>query len=189
MLVILFLVFCLAAAVSVYGVKTAFHFYQADRMLGPAWLVADALFISAAWTLARRARTRSEEDAETGRESWIWGLAAFAVWLPGARLIARACAASGLPGAPFYFSIGAWTVILAGLCRRLRSAAALPTPMARSRAALAAALWRAAGALILAVCLGADLSGARAAGLFSAMIDWPSRALFAWVFLAARLKV
>ncbi len=191
MLPIIFLIFCFAAAVSVYGVKTAFNFYRADRMLGPAWLIADILFVFVAWTLARRARARSEEDAETGRESWVWSLAAFAVWLPGARFIARACAASGLPGAFFYFSVGAWTVVLAGLCRRLR--AALPTdlgsPKARSGAALAAVLWRAAGALILAVCLGADRGDARAAGLFSAMIDWPSRALFAWVFLTARLKV
>ena len=195
LLVIVFLVFGLAAAAAVYGVKTAFNFYRAERLLGPTWLVADILFAYAAWTLARRAWTRSEEEAETGRESWVWSLAAFAVWLPGARLIARACVAMELSGALLYFCVGAWTFGVVGIVWRLRAAlptdfgSGIPSPRARSRAALAAALWREAGALILAVSLGADLNEARAAGLFSAAIDWPSRALFAWVFLTAKLKV
>jgi len=54
---------------------------------------------------------------------------------------------------------------------------------------LASGLWRAGGAVILALWLGADLNDASAAGLFSALIDWPTRALFAWAFLTSRLKV
>ncbi len=107
---LVFLVFVLGAATAVYGVKTAFNFYRADRMLGPTWLVADILFISAAWVLARRAWSRSGEEAESGRESWVWSLAAFAVWLPGARFIAQSCAALELSGVLLYVFVGSWTV-------------------------------------------------------------------------------
>jgi hypothetical protein len=191
MLAIIFLVFGLGAAAAVYGVKTAFNFYRADRMLGPAWLLADILFLAAAWALARRARDRSEEASEPGREDWVWGLAAFSVWLPGARIIARACAAVELPGALLYFFVGAWTLGAGGLFWRLwrERGHADGHPVTGSRPASAAALWRAAGALILVAAYGADLNDASAAGVFSAAIDWPSRALFAWAFLTSRLKV
>jgi hypothetical protein len=191
MLAVVFLVFVLGAAAAVYGVKTALDFYRADRMLGPTWLVADILFAGAAWALARRAWSRSEEDREAGRERWIWGLAAFAVWLPGARIIARACMAVELPGVLLYFFVGAWTASAAWLFWSLwreRGHGDL-FPVSGSRPALAAAAWRAAGAVILALWLGADLNDVSAAGIFSAAIDWPSRALFAWAFLTSRLKV
>ncbi|MCR4294019.1 MAG: hypothetical protein NUW21_00685, partial [Elusimicrobia bacterium] len=64
-----------------------------------------------------------------------------------------------------------------------------PAAVPGSRPALAAAAWRAAGALLLAAWLGADLNDVSAAGIFSAAIDWPSRTLFAWAFLTSRLKV
>jgi hypothetical protein len=191
MLVILFLVFSLGAAAAIYGVKTTFNFYRADRMLGPTWLVADILFAGAAWALARRAWRRSEEDAESGRERWVWGLAAFAVWLPEARIISRACMAVELPGVLLYFFVGAWTLGAAVIFWRLwteRGHGDL-SPVLGSRPASAAAVWRAAGALILVLALGADLNDARGAGIFSAAIDWPSRALFAWAFLTSRLRV
>lgn len=191
MLAIIFLVFSLGAAAAVYGVKTALNFYRADRMLGDSWLVADILFAAAAWFLARRAWTRTEEDAEAGREPWVWALAAFAVWLPGARLIARACMAVELPGVLLYFFVGSWTASAAWLFWRLWKERGHfeASVVSGSRPALASALWRAGGAVILALWLGADLNDSSAAGLFSALIDWPTRALFAWAFLTSRLKV
>lgn len=190
MLTIAFLIFGLGAAAAVYGVKTAFNFYRADRMLGPTWLTADILFLGAAWFLARRAWLRSEED-EPGREPWVWGLAAFAVWLPGARFVALACAWAGLPAVLQYFFVGAWTAAGAAILRPLwRERAHVDlTPVRASRPASAAALWRAAGALAIVLWLGAELNEPRAAGIFSAAIDWPTRALFAWAFLTSRLSV
>ncbi len=187
----IFLIFTLSAAAAVYGVKTALNFYRADRMLGSTWLAADILFLCAAWALARRARSRSEEESDSGREFWVWGLSAFAVWLPGARLVARACMAVELPGVLLYFFVGAWTAGAAGLFWRLWRERDLgdPLPVSGSRPASVAALWRAAGALLLVVALGADLNDVSAAGIFSAAIDWPSRALFAWAFLTSRLTV
>ncbi|MEK7234528.1 MAG: hypothetical protein AAB268_11980 [Elusimicrobiota bacterium] len=191
LLTLVFLVFVLGVAASVYGVKTALNFYRADRRLGPSWLVADVLFAGAAWALARRAWSRSEEGAESGREPWVWGLTAFVVWLPGARMIALACMAAELPGVLLYFFVGAWTLGAAGIFWRLWSERGHCDilPVAGSRPASAAAVWRAAGTLLLVAVLGADLNDARAAGIFSAAIDWPSRALFAWAFLTSRLKV
>lgn len=190
---IVFLVFCLGAAASVYGVKTAFNFYRADRMLGPSWLVADILFAAAAWTLARRAWRRSEpeEADEQAREPWVWGLAAFAVWLPGSRFIGAVSTSVGLPAALLYFFVGAWTVAAGGIVYRLwrERAHAERVPATGSRPVLGAAAWRALGALALVAALGADLNTPRAHGLFSAAIDWPSRALFAWAFLTSRLEV
>lgn len=193
LLVMVFLVFGLAAAAAVYGVKTGFNFYRADRMLGPTWLVADLIFAAAAWKLARRARRRSEaeDEDEGGREAWMWALAAFAVWLPGARLIARACMAWELPEPLLYFFAGAWTLAAGGLFWRLwreRGHAEL-APVSGSRPAMAAAAWRAVGGLLIAVALGTELSDGRAAGIFASAIDWPTRALFAWAFLTSRLKV
>lgn len=191
MLSVLFLVFVLGAAAAVYGVKTFLDFYRAERMLGSTWLLADILFAGSAWAIARRAWSRSEEDREAGRERWVWALASFCVWLPGARIIARACMAVELPDVLMYFFVGAWTAGAGWLFWRLwreRGHVEL-APAAGSRTALAAAAWRSAGAIILALWLGADLNDASAAGIFSAAIDWPSRALFAWAFLTARLKV
>jgi len=188
---IIFLVFGVAAAAAVYAVKTSFDFYRAERMLGSTWLVADILFLFAGWTLARGAQRRSEGDVEEEREPWIWSLAAFAVWLPGARIIARACAMAELPDALIYFFVAAWTAVLVGLCWRLWKERGHGSSIALSgsRAASAAALWRAGGAILLVLALGAELNDAKAAGIFSAAIDWPSRTLFAWAFLTSRLKV
>lgn len=186
-----YLVFVLGAAAVVYGVKTYLDFYRADRMLGPTWLAADVLFAAAAWFLARRAWRRSEEDAVAGRERGLWALAAFAVWLPGARIVARACMAVDLPFVLAYFFVGAWTAGAGWLFWRLwrERTYADAAAVRGSRPALAAAAWRAAGALLLVAYLGADLNDVSAAGIFSAAIDWPSRALFAWAFLTSRLEV
>lgn len=186
-----FLVFVLGADVIIYGIKTHFDFYRAERMLGPTWLVADLLFAGVAWTLARRAWRSSEAEAESCREPGVWGLAAFSVWLPGARLIARLCLMADLPSVLVYFFVGAWTLGAGVIVWRLwseRGHAGL-SPLFGSRPALTAALWRAAGALLLVAAFGADLNTAGAAGVFSAAIDLPSRAVFAWVFLTSRLKV
>ena len=188
---VVFLVFCVGAAAAVYAVKTSFDFYKAERMIGSTWLFADVLFLLLAWTLARGAWRRSEGDAEAEREPWIWSLAAFAVWLPGARIIARACTAAELPGALLYFFVAAWTAVSVGTCWRLWKERGHGSSLALSysRPAAAAALWRAAGAILLVLALGAELNDAKAAGIFSAAIDWPSRTLFAWAFLTSRLKV
>lgn len=188
---IIFLAFALGAAAVVYGIKTAFSFYRAERMLGPTWLLADLFFGWAAYKFARRAWDRSHEDSETGRESWVWGLSAFAVWLPGARIIARFGLALELPAVLTYFFVAAWTAAAAGLAWRLWKERHLfpASAVSDSKPAAVSAVWRIAGSLILVLWLGADLNDARAAGIFSAAIDWPSRALFALAFLASRLRV
>lgn len=189
--VLVFLIFCLGAAAAVYGIKTGLNFYRADRMLGPSWLVADILFAAAAGTLFRRAWSRSVEEEAPGREDWVWGLSAFAVWLPGARIIARACAAVELPLVLLYFFVGVWTVVAAGVAWRLwRERGHIDLlPVSGSRPALTASLWRAAGALLLVAIFRSDLNEPSVAGIFSAAIDWPSRALFAWAFLTSRLRI
>lgn len=193
MLAVVFLVFVLGAAASVYGVKSVFNFYRADRMLGPSWLFGDLLFAAAAWRLARRAwdRSESEEAAGEGREPWIWAVAALAVWLPGARFVATLCGFFELPAPLLYFFVGSWTAAAAVVFWRLfkERAHADAAPARGSRPVLGAAVWRAAGALLLVLALGAELNAPRAEGLFSAAIDWPSRALLAFAFLTSRLKV
>ena len=186
-----FLAFAAGGAACVYGVKTAFGFYRADRLLGPTWLAADCLFAWIAWRLARRARLRAEDGDHSAREGWIWAAAAFSVWLPAARLVARASAAFGPPAVLLYFFVGVWTVACFGLCRQLwkeRSHSA-GAPVRASGAAAAAALVRAGGALALLAWLGAGAGDEKAALLFSVLVDLPSRALFGWAFLTSRLEV
>lgn len=188
---IAFLVFVAGGALLVYLINTAFNFYRADRMLDATWLAADFGFAWGAWRLARRAGELSEEAAEPGRVPAVWAAAAFATWLPGARFLARATANAGLPSALTYFFVGSWTATAAWLFRQMwreRGHAPL-SPAEVSRPALAVALWRAAGALLLVWWLGADLNESRAEAMYSTLISWPTRALFAWVFLASRLKV
>ena len=186
-----FLVFCLGAAGVVYGIKTTFNFYRADRMLGATWLLADILFGVAAWKLARRALARSVGEGEEGREPWVWALAAFGVWLPGARFSARVCDVIELPDVLLYFVVGVWTAAAVGLSWRLwRERGHFDhSEVVKSRPAAGAVLWRAMGALLIVAWLGADLNDARAGGVFSIAIDLPTRALFALAFLTAKLKV
>ena len=61
MLTIIFLVFCLGAAAAVYGTKTAFNFYRAERMLGPTWLV--------------EAKLGALRDRLVRRDSLLWAAA------------------------------------------------------------------------------------------------------------------
>lgn len=191
LLTIIFLVFTVAAAAAVYGVKTSFNFYKADRMLDSYWLVADILFLAGAWVLARQARDRSEEGDDEGRADWIWRVAAFSVWLPGARFIGALCTAYELPDALMYFFVGGWTVAALVVFWRLWKERGHfdPTPVSSSRPALIAAGWRVAGSLLLILWLGADLNDMRTGGFFSTFVDLPSRALFAWAFLTGRLKI
>lgn len=190
-LTLAFLAFVAGTGAAVYGVKTAFNFYRADRMLGPTWLVSDILFLATAAVLARRAWRDVTEGEAAQRPSWVWLLAGFAVWLPGASLTGRACLAAGLPSVLMYFFVGAWTAASWGLGWRLwrERGHAETAPQSGARPAMTAALWRAGGALMLIAMLGYDLNAERTAGLFSVLIDWPSRALFAWAFLTSRLKV
>lgn len=186
-----FLAFTAGTAAAVYAVKTAFNFYRADRMLGPTWLVSDLLFLAASALLARRAWREAREEEAGQRPPWVWALAGFVVWLPGASLVGRACLAAGLPSVLMYFFVGAWSAVSWGLCWRLwrERGHAETRPLSGAKPAMTAALWRAGGALMLIATLGYDLNAERTAGLFSVLIDWPSRALFAWAFLTSRLRV
>lgn len=191
MATVVFLVFGLGASTVVYGVHTAFNFYRADRMLGSTWLLADLLFAWGAWKLARRTLYLTEEGGEGDREHWMWAVAGFSLWLPGARLVARFCMMVELPSILMYFFVGAWTAAAGYLAWRLWQERGHfdATPVADSRNAKISALWRFAGSLLLILWLGEDLNSSRAAGIFSVAIDLPSRALFALAFLTARLKV
>ncbi|MBI3287982.1 MAG: hypothetical protein HYZ74_00510 [Elusimicrobia bacterium] len=183
------LLIILAGAACVYGVNTVFKFYRAQRSLGPTWLLGDILFASAAWALAARAKASAErEEPAASRELWIWGVAGFVVWLPVARVIARTCAATGLPDALLYFFVGAWTAAAGWAFWRLwlTRGRVDPAPVSRSRFALAAALGRALGAAAVALSVGWD---ARSGGVFALLIDLPTHALFAWAFLTSRLEV
>jgi hypothetical protein len=187
-----FLVFALGAGVVVYGVRTVFGFYLAERLIVETWLLGDLLFAGLGLWLWRRALERAALDEEPGREPWIWVLAAFVVWLPGARLLARLCAAAGLPDAILYLFAIAWTVAAAWTARLLwreRVHAELAEPAGLSRAAAAAALWRAAGALVLLAAWGPGKADDRAGAAFAALVELPSCLLFAWAFLTAKLKV
>jgi hypothetical protein len=186
-----FLAFVLGAAFVVYGIKTAFNYYRADRMLGPTWLLADLLFAYGAWKIGRRAWDNESDDDEKGREAWVWAVSAFAIWLPGGRLVARFCDMVGLPEALMYLFSAAWIYAVWHFGRLFwRERGHFDkTELPASRPAKTAALWRAIGTAALILWLGADLNDARAAGMFSIGIDWPSRALFALAFLTARLAV
>ncbi len=187
-----FLVFALGAGLVTYGIRTAFGFYLYERLIADTWLLGDLVLGGLGVWLWRRALRRSEMDEEPGRERWIWILAAFVVWLPGSRLLARLCAAAGLPDPILYLFELAWTVSAAWFARlswRERGHAELSEPVDLSRAAAAAALWRAAGALILVGMWGPGKLDERAGAAYAALVQLPSCLLFAWAFLASRLKV
>ncbi|MBI5246435.1 MAG: hypothetical protein HY923_04590 [Elusimicrobia bacterium] len=187
---VVFLAFGLGASLVVYGVHTAFNFYRAERMLGATWLLADLLFAWGAWKLSRRVLHLSEEG-EGDRSDWMWAVAAFSIWLPGARIVARLCMLIELPSILMYFFVGAWTAAFGVVSWRLWKERAYfdSTALADSRNAKIAAVWRFAGSLLLILWLGEDLNSARTEGMFSVLIDLPTRALFALAFLTARLKV
>lgn len=179
--------FVAATALTLYLVMTSTGMYASDRLLGPTWLAADLAFACAGAWLLRRAWARAELEEEPGREAWLWPLCAFAVWLPGARLLGRAAVGLGLPGFFAMLFAAAWA-LAAGWGARLawREGEYSGEPAARSRPALAVAAWRAGAGLFLLYWLGPDDD--RADGLRGVFIDLPARAAFAWLFLTSRLK-
>ncbi|MEK7390349.1 MAG: hypothetical protein AAB036_11715 [Elusimicrobiota bacterium] len=187
----LFLALALGAigAACVYAVKTVFNFYNAERLLSPSWLLGDVLFGAATWALLRMALTRSRAKESSFRDRRFSLLAAFAVWLPGARVGARLCVGLDLPDAVMYFVVVVWTAVIVRLFWDSVGMRLEEETATRSRPALAAALWRAGAAVCLLMLWGSAREDARMAGAFSAFVDLPSRALFSWAFLTARLKI
>lgn len=184
------LAFIAGGAALVYGIRTAFGFYRADRLLGPTWLAADVLFSLLAWRLIKRALERADEE-HAPREEWVWVAAAYCVAMPMSRLIARVGFAFDLPAVLVYFFVAVPAAAVAYFARLLwRERLHAPTEPARAvRAAGGAALWRAVGALVLLAVLGKGIEDDKAALYFSVFVDLPSRALFAWAFLTGRLAV
>lgn len=158
------------------------------RMLGPAWLAADLLFVGLAWTLASRAWERAAEDEPRPRERGLWVLAAFAAWLPGAQALARL---GGSWNALAALYAAAWTVGLVLWARALHKGSDHfdATPRRRVRAALAMAGWRFVVAALLAAAWGSASDEPRVAAAFSFFADLPVRLVFLTVFFSSRFAV
>ena len=179
----------LAGAACVYAIKTSFNFYQGETLLRST-LFGDVLFIMLAGALVRRAKKQPEAVSSSGRDLWIFALAAVVVWLPGARFIAHLCAISGMRELMLYTAVGAWTTAIAGLFRRLWLEPREPdAPAVHSREATGAAAWRACGTLLLVLIIGSMQTDGRAEGMLAVLIDLPTRVLFACIFLTSRLSI
>jgi hypothetical protein len=177
-----------AAAALVFGLKTAYGIHRVDRLLGAGWLTADLGFLAVAWLLIGPLR-RGEEEGERAGTPWPAALAAGALAVPAARLCARVAAAFELPGALMWGFAAAGAGVLAWLVWRLWRDRVLAEPPeeGRSRAALAAALWRALAAL--ALWSQFDPADQRLPAVFSLVVELPTRAVFAFLLLSSRLKV
>lgn len=191
MLTMAFLVFVAAGAALVYLINTVFNFYKADRMLDATWLAADIGFAWLAWKAARSCLEHSENETPLSRDGVVWAVAAFSVWLPGARFLARAADGAGLPAILIYFIAGVWTAVAAWLFHQSwKERGHHPLePVGESKLALWTAAFRAGACLVLVLWLGDDLNMPRGEAMFSALISWPTRAAFAWLFFTSRLKV
>lgn len=183
------LVFIPAAALTMYLFDAEVGRTRFQRMLGPAWLLADLLFAAAAAALVWRAAVRSEAEEPEERDGWMWALAALCGWLPGAQLSARAGGEwpnllSGMYIAAWTAGFGAW---MWRLWRERGHAAREPKRAVRSILALAA--WRVVGAAILCLVFGPVDSDPRSAAAFGFLVDLPSRLVFLTIFFSSRLAV
>ena len=183
------LIFIPAAALAMYLFDAWVGRTRFQRMLGPAWLLADFLFATAAVALVRRAADRSEVEELKKRDGWLWALAALCGWLPGAQLFARA----GGEASPFLASmyVAAWTAGFGAWMRHLwceRGHAAWE-PKRAVRPILALAAWRLLGAVILCFAFGPVDSDPRSAAAFGFLVDLPSRIVFLTIFFSTRLAV
>ena len=166
-----------AAALWSYAVWTVTGRYRFARMLGPTWLLADALFLAAAAWLARRAWTRGAEEPP----AWLAPAAAFCAWLGPAQLAIRA--GGGWPALGSLALLAAWTAAFAWLARR---GAARLSAASAARALLAIAAYRAAGALLARAWFGPPEFDVRAPLAFAYLVEVPARAAFFLVFFGRR---
>ncbi|HEX4048220.1 MAG TPA: hypothetical protein VH309_10320 [Elusimicrobiota bacterium] len=182
------LVFIPAAALTMYLFDGWVGRTRFERMLGPTWMLADLLFAAAAVALLRRAAVRSRADEPGERDRWLWALAIFCGWLPGAQLFARAgewpSLLSALYVAAWTAGFGAWTWRL----WRERGRAAWE-PRRAVRPILALAAWRLLGAVLLALFLGPMEINDRTAPAFGFLVDLPTRLIFLSLFFSSRLAV
>jgi hypothetical protein len=183
------IVFLPAAALALYLFDAIVGRTRFQRMLGPAWLLADILFAAAAAALIRRAAVRSEADEPEERDAWLWALAAFCGWLPGAQLFARA--GGEWPSLLSAAYVAAWTAGFGAWIWRLwreRGHAAWE-PRRAVRPILAVAAWRLAGAALIVLVLGPMENDSRSAAAFGFLVDLPARLVFLSLFFSSRLAV
>ncbi|MDE2143742.1 MAG: hypothetical protein KGJ84_15145, partial [Elusimicrobia bacterium] len=162
---------------------------RVERMLGPAWLLADILFAAVAALLLRRILIRAAAEEPPPRGGGFWVLAALAAWLPGAQLAA-------FPGgewlSPMSLTLlAAWTAgyaIWFGDLRRARGRFDAE-PRRRAMPLLAAAGWKVAGAALICAVVGPAALDPRAAPLSVFLVDLPVRMLFLSVVLRSRAAV
>lgn len=183
------LVFLPCAAACVYLIKTLSGRYRFERMIGDTWLLADLLFIGAAWLLARRAFERAGLAEPHALDRWVWALAGFCAWLPGAQLLARLLQA--LSWSFILAAVGGWTALLGAGLRRLwrRRGHAPLSPVRASGLVLGAALWRLIGAGLLLSVFGSFAADGRAAFAFTVFVELPTRLIFSYAFLTSRLRI
>lgn len=161
---------------------------QVERLLGPAWLFDDLLFLAAAALLVRRAFF-VEGKVPLKRDRRLWALGFFCGWLPGAQMLARAAEPWPFPSGLVLVAL--WTAAVAVAARRLwtRMADVAAAPRRISRPLLAVAAWRLAGAAVLLALLGPAVVDERTAAAFSLFVDLPTRLVFLSVFLSANVGV
>ncbi len=178
-----------AAALVMYAADALVGRTRFERMLGPAWLLADLLFAAAAAGLVRRAQALAGAPAPQEREPGHLALGAGCGGLTGAQLAARA------GGAEFSLisaaGVAAWTGLSGAWMWRLwreRGRADL-APRRASRPILALALWRLAGAAAVWLIFGGLGSDGRGAAAFGIFVDLPTRLAFLSIFFSSRLSV
>jgi hypothetical protein len=183
------LVFIPATAFAVYLFDSFVGRTRFQRMLGPAWLLADLLFAAAALALVRRAAVRSETDEPEERDAWLWALAVLCGWLPGAQLFARA--GGEWPNLLSAMYVAAWTAGFGAWIWRLwrERGHAAREPKRAVRGVLALAAWRFIGAALICAIFGSMEADGRAASLYGFLVDLPTRLLFLTIFLSSRLAV
>jgi hypothetical protein len=160
-----------------------------ERMLGPAWLLADLLFAAVAGLLIRRAFARAEADDAPPRDALIWILAAPAGWLPGAQLAGRL--GGEWPSPMSVLLLAGWTAGYVVWFNDLRRARGRfdDVPRRSAKPLLAAAAWKVAGAALLLLILGPAVLDARAAAASAFLLDLPVRLVFLQFFLRSRAAV
>ncbi len=160
-----------------------------ERMLGPAWLLADLLFLGAAAALARRAWSRAGEDEPAPRDRGLWALIAFGAWLPPAQLVARLGGEWLSPLSTLYLL--AWTAAFAGWTRMLwRERGHIDArPRRAFKPVLFLAAWRFAAPAALAVLMGSAAADPRVVPAYAFLVDLPVRLAFFSLFFGARLAV